>query len=86
MASNYEVFSQPHEMEKDRQVASNVADTFNFALMAEIIILFGADKQDLVKFIKLINVAYSASYIRLISDLARNVEESKKKEIQKRDN
>lgn len=81
MASNYEVFSQPHEMEKDRQVASNVADTFNFALMAEVVILFGADKQDLVKFMKLINVAYSASYIRIISDLARNVEESKKREI-----
>ena len=65
-------------MEKDRNAAATVADTFNFAIMAEIVILFEADKQDLVKFMKLINVAYSASYIRLISDLARNVEESKK--------
>lgn len=76
--SNHEIFAQPHAMEKDRNAAATVADTFNFALMAEIVILFGADKQDLVKFMKLINVAYSASYIKLISDLARNVEESKK--------
>lgn len=79
--SNHEIFAQPHAMEKDRNAAATVADTFNFALMAEIVILFGADKQDLVKFMKLINVAYSASYIKLISDLARNVEESKKREI-----
>lgn len=79
--SNHEIFAQPHAMQKDRDVAATVSDTFNFAIMAEIVILFGADKQDLVKFMKLINVAYSASYIRLISDLARNVEESKKRDI-----
>lgn len=79
LASYHEVFSQPHEMEKDSKVASVVAETFNFAFMAELVLHFGADKQDLIKFMKLINVAYSASYIRLISRLAWNVENSKKR-------
>lgn len=83
LSSYHEVFSQPHEMEKDSEIASVVAETFNFAFMAELVLHFGADKQDLIKFMKIINVAYSASYIRLISHLARNVEESKKRRAHK---
>lgn len=86
LVSNVEVFSEPSFMEKDRDVAAEVADTFNFAILAELVLTLNASNNDLAKFLKMLNVAYSASYIRIIADLSRNVEESAKRQAANRNN
>lgn len=79
LASNVEVFERPDLMEEDAEVAERLYQSYNFFLLAEMVTIFGADAKDMVYFVKLINVAFAASYIRLIAKLAKNVENSKKR-------
>lgn len=79
LASNVEVFERPDLMEDDAEVAERLYQSYNFFLLAEMVTIFGADAKDMVYFVKLINIAFAASYIRLIAKLAKNVENSKKR-------
>jgi hypothetical protein len=79
MASNAEVFERPDLMEQDAEVAERLYQSYNFFLLAEMVTIFGADAKDMVYFVKIINIAFAASYIRLIAKLAKNVENSKKR-------
>lgn len=83
LASNVEVFERPDLMEEDAEVAERLYQSYNFFLLAEMVTIFGADAKDMVYFVKLINVAFAASYIRLIAKLAKNVENSKKRRAHK---
>lgn len=83
LASNVEVFERPDLMEDDAEVAERLYQSYNFFLLAEMVTIFGADAKDMVYFVKLINVAFAASYIRLIAKLAKNVENSKKRRANK---
>ena len=82
-ASNAEVFERPDLMETDAEVAERLYQSYNFFLLAEMVTIFGADAKDMVYFVKLINIAFAASYIRLIAKLAKNVENSKKRRAHK---
>lgn len=83
LASNAEVFERPDLMEDDAEVAERLYQSYNFFLLAEMVTIFGADAKDMVYFVKLINIAFAASYIRLIAKLAKNVENSKKRRAHK---
>ena len=83
LASNVEVFERPDLMKEDAEVAERLYQSYNFFLLAEMVTIFGADAKDMVYFVKLINVAFAASYIRLIAKLAKNVENSKKRRAHK---
>lgn len=83
LASNAEVFERPDLMEADAEVAERLYQSYNFFLLAEMVTIFGADAKDMVYFVKLINIAFAASYIRLIAKLAKNVEDSKKRRAKK---
>lgn len=83
LASNVEVFERPDLMKEDAEVAERLYQSYNFFLLAEMVTIFGADAKDMVYFVKLINVAFAASYIRLIAKLAKNVENSKKRRANK---
>lgn len=83
LASNVEVFERPDLMEEDAEVAERLYQSYNFFLLAEMVTIFGADAKDMVYFVKLINVAFAASYIRLIAKLAKNVENSKRRRANK---